>query len=235
MRRLFSIIAVIFLMVVFVFGQQQKEEKFAGMGSSAVLFSFSGLDNLNADTFNGGIGGKYYLSDNAAIVVGMQLNSISKTTPANPDTDQVGLDGEYSKFDFGLSAGFEWHFKLTRVSPYVGAGMTFSLSSSENFAPMKWYKNSTGNIIKVTEKISGVYSFGIFGIGGVEYFITKNFSLSAEYHLCYDYNSGGTRTVTYSLIQGIDPRYPIEDETENASTNFFGFTTGGALTIAIYF
>lgn len=65
-------------------------------GSKALLFNFSGLDNLNANSFNGGIGGKYYLSPATALRGGLQFASAREDDPVNPASGQNAQDGETS-------------------------------------------------------------------------------------------------------------------------------------------
>ena len=141
--RLFFIIILVIWSFSFSFAQDEKVTS-VSEGSKAILFSFSGLDNLNAGTFNGGIGGKYYLNHNLAIRVGIQLNSVTETIPSNADSTQTGRDGEASNFRFGINAAVEWHLNANRISPYIGGGLGYSSVSSESFPSVTWSKNFSG-------------------------------------------------------------------------------------------
>ena len=64
-----------------------------GQGSKAILFTFNGLSALGAGSYNGGIGGKFFLSPALALRAGLQFANSSTTIPANPQAGQVGTDG----------------------------------------------------------------------------------------------------------------------------------------------
>ncbi len=124
-------------------------------GSKALLFDFAGLSNLGANAYNGGIGGKYFLSDQTALRA-MLLFGLDNRSLAGAKNDNI---------QFGLSAGLEYHLPIsTNASPYVGGMVT---AKSED--------------TKITGATSTSTSAGVAGIAGVEYFFNKNISLSAEY------------------------------------------------------
>jgi len=232
------IIILCVLTVSVLFGQETKEEVFFSRGSRALLFSFSGLSFLNADEFNGGIGGKYFLNDNVALRVGLNFDYSSTTTPANADTSQMGEDGSASSMEFGISAAVEWHLTRGRVSPYLGGGAMYSNRSTEQYSAAVWANNDPGPIYRTTFETTGISTIEVFGIAGVEVFITKGVSLAAEYHLRYRYASNGDNDRTVSVIHGeLPPGVTLPDfpTVEGNTVSHIGFTTGGALTLAVYF
>jgi opacity protein-like surface antigen len=209
-----------------------------GLNSKAVLFEFSGLATLGAGAFNGGFGAKYFLTDVLALRGSLQFSTASQTiTPATPPgSGQVETDGSSSATQFGLSAAAEYHLLKTRVSPYVGGGIGFSststqLKSAGNSTPPAVYtqtivkNNSTGITIGGVPYAAG-FDFGIAGIGGVEFFITKEISLSAEYQLGYSLNSPYDQQSTTGAVT---------TTTKVGGTSTFGITSAGILTLAIYF
>ncbi len=203
-------------------------------GSKAILFSFSGLDNLNANAFNGGIGGKYFLTKDLAIRLGIELESNTETIPHNADSLNTGKDGEDSDFTFGIGAAVEWHLTDNRVSPYLGGGVSYSTFSSEYFPGTIWPQSYTGPVLRRTTEVSGTGIFAIFGIAGVEVFLTKEISLAAEYLFAYVSSSAGDVKVTDKLIQGSHQDYPKSETIKGNTTSSFGFMTAGFLTLAVY-
>jgi hypothetical protein len=189
-----------------------------GIGSKAILFSFSGLSFLGAGAFNGGIGGKYFLWESMAIRGSLQFLTASKSTPG------ATTDGSTSATQFGLGGAVEYHFLKTRVSPYVGGGISFSTTATtdkSNTSPQVTVKNRTaGEIIGSTTYLAGT-GFGINGLGGIEFFITKELSLAAEYQLGYSLLSRADEVGTTT--------------TKNGSLSTFGITATGLLTLACYF
>lgn len=225
---------IIMLILVCSFAFAQEKATSVAEGSKALLFSFRGLDFLNAGEFNGGVGGKLFIANDLALRVGLRLDSYTETTPANEDTNEVGKDGEYSDFTFGVSAAVEWHLTANRVSPYLGGGVSYSNSSMESFPARTWDRNYTGIVTRTKTETSGVGGFSVFGIAGVEIFIIKEISLSAEYHFAYTTTSEGEVKQTTSLIQGTDPTYPRSDTVEGDESSSYGFRSAGFLTLAVY-
>lgn len=198
------------------------------LNSKAVLFDFSGLSVLGAGAFEGGFGGKYFLTDVLALRGSLQFLTASQSVDANPPAGTTGTDGSTSATQFGLSAAVEYHLLKTRVSPYVGGGLMFSTTSTQSKPPVTGATAQTTTKNRIAgETIGGVtynagLNFGVNGLAGVEFFITKEVSLAAEYQLGYsilsryDQDVGGTTTKVGSL-------------------NSFGISATGLLTLAFYF
>lgn len=206
--------------------------------SKAMLFTFKGLSSMEAGDFNGGIGAKYYLSSSTALRVGLEFMTASVALPANPEAllNQTGIDGSASATKFGISAAVEYHLLPTRVSPYVGGGIGISSGSTE-------YKNPVVNdppprvqIQQTTDKNFPVDTLGVTlnpgfemnvgGIVGVEFFITKEISLSAEYQLFYS-------TTSFSDEEEIQGN--LTQKTKMGSTSGLKISSIGGLTLAVYF
>lgn len=69
-------------------------------GDEALLFSFAGLSNLNAGSYAGGIGGKYYFQDDMALRAGLMFDWNSST---QKDNSGGGLpDEKMSSMTLGL-------------------------------------------------------------------------------------------------------------------------------------
>jgi len=230
MKRFFIILLVLLCSVAFA----QEKVTSVAEGSKAILFSFSGLDNLNANAFNGGIGGKYFFAPDMAIRAGVLIESNSTEMPANADSTETGKAGEYSDFEFGINVALEWHLTDTRVSPYLGGGLSYSTFSSEYFPALTWPSAYTGPVVRTTTEVSGKGHFAVFGIAGVEVFLSKEVSLAAEYQLAYTSISAGETKVTDKVIQDQLSGYPRSETTKGNTTSSFGFMTAGFLTLAVY-
>jgi hypothetical protein len=203
-------------------------------GSKAVLFSFNGLDVLNAGAFKGGFGGKYFLSNQLAIRGGLQLGFASETIPANPGPGGASVDGNISASTFGLNGAVEYHLTSQRVSPYLGGGAELSFTRTQSKSAEVGNPPPAQTVVQDRiggENIDGVtYNpgtlFGVYGILGVEFFIVDDLSLSAEYHLGISFTSQPDQQVTTGNTTVT---------TIGGSSSEFGIGTGGMLTLAVYF
>jgi opacity protein-like surface antigen len=200
-----------------------------GVGSKAILFSFNGLAILGAGAFNGGIGGKYYLMENLAARGGLQFLTVSRSIPANPPVGITGTDGSQSAFQLGLNAAVEYHLSKSRVSPYVGGGFLFLTTTTNNktavqgaLASVETQNAANGETIDGVPYYAGL-NFGLMALGGIEFFITNEISLGAEYQLGYNLNS----RYNQKIVNGL--------ETKVGNTNTIGIKATGLLTLAVYF
>ncbi|MFO7892032.1 MAG: outer membrane beta-barrel protein [bacterium] len=128
-----------------------------------------------------GIGAMIYL-DNFALRPTLQFGTTKQDNGA-----------ETSASIFGLGAALIKHLNENRVAPYYGAGLSFSSAKEDNS----------------TERSASTFS--IYGLLGVDFYITKNVSLGAEY------NAGLHKTS--SKIE-----YSSGTDVESSSTSF-GFDT----------
>ena len=85
-------------------------------GTKAMVFQFSGLSDLGLGRYSGGIGMRYYMSDDMAIRPGVQLGySKFKDKTTDPEA-------ETSMMNVGANITLEKHFGGgNSISPYVGA------------------------------------------------------------------------------------------------------------------
>jgi len=223
MGKIIFVSAVLLIFSSLSFSQDDKP--FFEKGSKALLFEFSGLDNLGANSFNGGIGGKYFLKSNLAIRAGLQFMNIKEDDPFQ-GTD--GVDGEAQATRFGLSGALEVHLNATRVNPYFGAGLGLSLTSTES----KSAEADPADQVTIKNDRDGEFGYYggtelmFFGMLGVEIFVFKNLSVAAEYRLGFARESLkdeeatlGNTTVT----------------TKQGSFSAFGIESSGVLTLAVYF
>lgn len=222
MKKILIVITALVLIGSVSFAQEVTPN-LAG-GSKALLFSFGGLSTLSANNFGGGFGAKYYLSSSMAVRGGVQFSSSGTTTPANPGTGEVGVDGSTSSTTIGVGGAVELHMGSGRVSPYIGGGVGFSTTSTESknaaTAP------SPGPPTQTTVKnAGGSTTFSVYGLMGFEFFLWKEVSVSGEYRLGFSSSSmkdveTTTGTTTTTVKQG--------------SSTLFNVAAQGQLTLAVY-
>ncbi|HUI93418.1 MAG TPA: outer membrane beta-barrel protein [Chitinivibrionales bacterium] len=184
-------------------------------GAKAMLFTFEGLSTIGAGDFNGGVGGKYYLMDMLALRGSLEFGLTDKATPAPTG----GSEGDDNTWDIGLSVGGEYHLLKTRVSPYVGAEIGFLATQTSSKNTLNPQTTTTG----------GDFAFNIAALGGVEFFIIKELSLSAEYRLGY------TLDAPYDTKATTAGNPSVTVTTKNGATNSLGIVAAGALIMAFYF
>ena len=193
-------------------------------GSKALLFTFGGLNTLAANNFGGGFGAKLYLSSSMAVRGALQFSSNSTTSPANPNPGDVGADGSSSNTTIGVGGGVELHMGSGRVSPYIGAGVGFSTTSTESKNAATATPPNTPNQTTTTNA-GGNTTFTVYAIAGFEFFLWKEVSLAGEYRLGFSSTSmkdvevtSGTTTTT----------------TKQGSSSSIGVNAQGVLTLAVY-
>lgn len=193
-------------------------------GSKALLFQFGGLNNLAANNFNGGFGAKYYLSSSMAVRGVLQFSSNSTSTPANPAPGDVGADGSTSNTTIGVGGGVELHMGSGRVSPYIGAGVGFSTTSTESKNAATATPPATPTQT-TTKNATGNTTFTVYGMAGFEFFLWKELSLSGEYRLGFS----STALKDVEVTTG-----PTTVTTKQGSSSSIGINAQGVLTLAIY-
>ncbi len=218
-------IVLILVILISSFSSVQARDPYFKKQSKALLFEFSGLDNLGANSFNGGFGGKYFINNRMAIRGSLQFMTIDE---AFPFQGTGGVDGKAQAKRYGISAAIEVHFDTSRVNPYFGGGLGIAFTSTES----RTAEADLADQIIIKNDRDGEFGyyggteFALFGMIGVEIFIFDKLSLAAEYRLGYGNNSRKDMEVT----QG------------NTTTTFeqgniigFGLESSGALILAVYF
>ena len=219
------IFTVILLILIGTVANAQNSKGYFKEGSKALLFEFNGLADLGAGSFNGGLGGKYFITRKMAIRGSLQFMDLNEDIPFQGDG---GVDGDRNANHFGLSAAVEVHFDTSRVNPYFGGGLGFGITSTER----KTAVNDITNQTTIKNDIDGEFGyyggtqFSVFGILGVEVFVIDNLSLAAEYQLGYVYLSRKDQEVT----QG-----NTTVTTHQGSQTSLGLQSSGSLILSVYF
>ena len=223
-------VGVFFLMGSVCYGQTPDLTS----GTMAVLFTFDGLNTIRADNFDGGAGFKYFLSEENAIRVGLQMSKASSTEKANPVAPATGTDGKEEGTTFGISLALERHLRTARVSPYFGVGAGFSTTSTKAKnavegnppGPQTTVKNLDGGLTIGGTFFQGGSTVEVFGLGGFEFFLTEEVSFSAEYRLAFAKFSPKDEEITTGATTVT---------TELGSSSLVDIASSGLFTLAIYF
>jgi hypothetical protein len=205
-------------------------------GSKSINFTFGGLGTfgLTGAGVRGGISGSYFLTQESAVRIGLQVYSNSTTTPWNDLTangTNPGSDGSTSAFAFGIGADYLMYINATtpRVRPYLGAGVRFITQSSDT-KPAVATSAPNGALTETKNGTAGDgLTFGVAAIIGAEFFIYSAISLSAEYQLNLFSVTSNSDMVT--SIKGAPSSVTTK---QGSSTSILGFGAAGA-TLHIYF
>jgi opacity protein-like surface antigen len=194
-RVLFGVLAL-----VFVVGVAQAGEIDTKAGVKELVFGFSGLSNLSLNTYNGGVGVRYYISDGMAVRPGLEFgwsSAKTKSVLANHTEDKS------SSANWGLNAVVEKHLAGTQsVSPYFGVGAKINATRGveEPSVPTPT-PNGTGTKQTITS-----WNVGGMLVAGFQWAFSGPLTLGGEYQLGLTYGKGKTETE----VQG-DPKATSND------------------------
>ncbi len=153
------LIVIVFIPTLLFSQNTLKDDSLKMAGQKGIAFS---IDGYHLGKFEGGIGGRYWLSDKNVIFISAAISYF---------TD---LDGNRrDHYGGGFSVGFERHFLSSKtISPYYGASCSYS---------GRKYKYNTGDSDSKNE-------ITLRPLFGIEIFIIKEISLSANYEFNIKYN-----------------------------------------------
>jgi outer membrane protein W len=230
MKKLVALVAILVLMTSMSFGQEFVSSQ--ASGAKAILFTWSGLANINATEYaQYGIGAKMFFSDYLALRLQLQLGMGSRTEPALAPT---GKEGSFTADQLGIGAAIEYHLSKSRVSPYVGAAVAFNTTSTEEkpatngITEQTTTKNALGGIDMDGDGTAETFAntqISIVLLIGAEYYITNGLSLAAEYRI--GFNSAAQKDEDYTTSTSTTT-------TKGGSVSFIGITSSAALTLAVY-
>jgi opacity protein-like surface antigen len=215
--------------------EPQEMKPAAKAGATSLNFTFAGLGafGIGPAGVNGGISVSFFLSNDAAVRLGLQGVLNSSKQPWNdltPNGTNPGSDGTASTFGLGVGADYLMYVSAItpRVKPYFGAGVFVTMNSSDTKPALS---NAVANgTITETKNGNGNegLSFGVAGMAGAEFFLYPEISVSAEYQLTlFSMTSKSDKVVSF---QG----NPDVTTKQGSSTQILGFKTFGA-TLHIYF
>ena len=151
----------------------------------------------------GGLGFRYFLNDDAAVRVGVNIAIGSW---------EVKDSWEQSCMEFGLSLIYEKYLPhIHSIAPYIGAGVGFTRSSMdyEELETTTDYKEEvSGNIIHV------------MAVAGFQWYFTDGMSLGGEYRPGFTYETGeATVTIGDNEMKGEISGYALN---HRAASLFLG-------------
>ena len=178
-----SITAVIlFLLSLTIYAQDSA----AVRGKYALQFQIA--SNFQLASFNGAtISGKYTLPDGNALRAGLSINGNSTSSDVNQNTNPIYNTPEYNRKSSSSSYGITliaqyllYNPVINDVSFYYGGGPLAGISYNKN--------NNTGTSSNNYEDITNGWTLGVTLVCGVDWFISKRLSISAEYGLVASYS-----------------------------------------------
>ncbi len=205
--------AVLFVATLALAGEDVTPKTKAG--DQALLFSFSGLSELGANSYMGGLGGKYYFQDDMALRLGLGFGFSGSTTK--------GTDGapDYTNntMNFSINPALIYNLKTTgAVDVFVGGAVGFS-----------WYGNTLENppSSSYSKVVTTTTNFSVGGLVGFEWFPWENISLGAEYGLNLKFGSGS-----------VEKTFVSDGHTETSddpSTTAISLGSNGGITLGVWF
>ncbi len=233
MKRTITMIIAVLTISALTYAQGVEPAVRAGAKSLNFTFGGFGTFDLNAAGVNGGISGSYFMNQQAALRVGLQIYSNSTSTPWNDfsgNGTNPGSDGSTSTFGLGIGADYlSYMSALTpRVRPYIGAGVRFTMISDD----AKPALSNTAGPGTLTETKNGNandgITLGVAGIAGAEFFLYPEISLSAEYQLnIFSLTSRSDLVQSYKGITSVTTK-------QGSTSSILGFGSVGA-GVHIYF
>ncbi|MCX6140547.1 MAG: outer membrane beta-barrel protein [Candidatus Kapabacteria bacterium] len=178
MKRLATIAALCVLACTVSFAQGESMVRRTG-GSTAMLFSLTGLSTLGAGNFMGGVGINHFLSDDMALRAGLGFTSSSTTKKAN----ESAKEEVSSSTGFNISPGIRFNLAHNNnIAMYLGGQVMFGMGSgSSKFDGTETSTSSTTQL-------------GVGAFAGAEWFPWSNVALGLEYGLGFSSTSGKTTT-----------------------------------------
>ena len=160
------------LFVTSLYAQEQDHRK----GSKGLSFLFNGF---NANHYDGGVGGKLWLSEKTNLNGNIIFNRNSKV--------QDGLENHTDNKDvetkFKIRLGLERHFsKVNKVSPFWGLGLGLDL-------PKRTIEPSIYEGAEVYKQVTKTIGYELFSTLGAEYRAFENMSFSVQHCFQFKYNS----------------------------------------------
>jgi len=217
-----SLIAVTLLMLYTTIYAQ---DSVSVRGKYALQFQIA--SDFQLASFNGAtISGKYTLPDENAVRVGFDINGLNNIYNENtnnaPQSNSAGTKDTRKSYSFNITllAQYLFYNKVVNdVAFYYGGGPLAGLSYSKiNETPLNYYNSNS------SEDITNKWTVGISLVCGVDWFLNKTISLSAEYGLSVSY---------YKAVENI-----IVASTSTSQNANYGYQFGAnsvKLGLSIYF
>lgn len=171
-------------------------------GDKGISFTVSGLSSVGIGQYEGGIGGKFWISRKLAIISSLGVSAQRTTINAEQEgyTDEKTNSSKFSMF-----VGMEDHFFIkNNLSPYLGGGVRFSTSPWTRYLSLPIDYRPPGSLQKEKRCTK---TFGIRGFCGIEYFFADWVSLAGQYQIDYFYEKN---TRNWIVVSGPGVTQPPE-------------------------
>jgi len=188
MKKTITMAIAVLMIAGLSYGQELQPVVKAGAKSLNFTFGGFGTFGFGAAGVNGGISGSYFLNQEAAVRVGLQVYDNSTKTPWNDLSGtgaNPGSDGSTSTFALGIGVDYLAYMNAMtpRVRPYMGAGIRFTMQSDDS-KPAIANSAANGTLIETKNgNANDGLTLGLTGIAGAEFFLYPEISVSAEYQL----------------------------------------------------
>jgi len=177
----------------------QKGDAGFGLSITGIINNIS-ISNANDPNGNYMAFGKYYISNDKALRVGLALDYLNNTSSfadslniASGNRALSEVDSTRSRFDFTIALGIEKHLGYNkRLDPYIGAEMIVTRMGGTDITIDSNITDVTGTEKnRTTIHNDGGFGFGVGGMVGFNFFLAKNLSLGAEFGYTFMYVSSG--------------------------------------------
>ena len=251
MRKIVLLLAFLVLSIVIVNAQSDTLKPIKGdwgfsLNITGIINNITGENNKDTlGQYN--LFARHYIKNDIAIRLGFGVSYLNQNTFNEDSVTIVSTgsralevkDSSISRFDFKVAVGIEKHLGTTkRLDPYLGGELAIIRIGATNINSSIDLTDVTGTAKEKTIiKQDGGVGFGMLGIAGFNYFLSKNLSLGAEfgYGLVYS-KSGGD----YSNSNNITP---VSGEQTNSFTSgkvgtsqtSIGATPTGGIMLSFFF
>ena len=240
------------ILVSFINANAQNDTLKPVKGDWGFSLNITGLiNNIKVDNNKDAIGNymifaRHYLKNNQALRVGLALNylkqnhftSDSISIPSGNRALQV-VDSSVSRIDFSFSLGLEHHLgDNKRLDPYVGGeiliGRKGNTKTNSNTAITDITGTQKEQLLK--QQDGGLF-FGLGGIAGFDFFLTKNLSLGAEFGYAFTYMKFGGDYSSSFVITPVSGEQinTFENGKDQSSETSLGVTPTAGIMLSFFF
>lgn len=203
--------------------------------------AFFGIETIDEIVPQQMVFGRYYVTSDIAVRLGLGINNISAKTTAVDSLlpNQITTTNtKLSAFSFGLSVGGEKHFAsaASRLDPYVGLQFDFGRVGTLKNETSEEVTPDPIQINEVVTELDGGSSFGVNAIAGFNYFFTDNFALGGEFSWGYNTMSVGGDWVENSTTSNAGNVVESQQSgTAKSSTGGFRVGSTSGINASIFF
>jgi hypothetical protein len=190
---------------------------------------------------------RHYLKNDLAIRLGFGVHYLNQNT-FNEDSVTIALtgsrafqekDSSVSRFDFKVAVGIEKHLGTTkRLDPYVGADLSIiRIGATKTNANIDLIDVTGTAKEKTIIRQDGGMGFGLLGVAGFNYFISKNLSLGAEFGYGLVYSKAGGDYSASNVITPVsgEQTTSFSSGKAGASQTTIGATPTGGIMLSFFF